>query len=663
MAYKALYRTYRPADFSEIAGQEHITRTFKNALKSNKLAHAYLFSGPRGTGKTSIAKIIAKAVNCEKAPIENPCNECDICKGIDNNTINDVIEIDAASNNGVDEIREIRDKVKYLPGIGRFKVYIIDEVHMLSTGAFNALLKTLEEPPKHVIFILATTEPHKIPATIHSRCQRFDFRGVSIPEMIHRLNTIIEEENIQIGKQAIKVIAESAEGGMRDAISLLDQVVSYSDSKVTADDVHTIRGTVSNERLLDIATAIYQNNSVEAIRILDDLIDSGKESKRLVDNLIMFYRDMLIFKNTNVTEDVQTIFSNRHFIELSRQLSNHMIFYYIDVLNKTQNDIKWSNSARLYVELALIKMVDKIEKQEIVFQDEINRLQDEIIELKEQMNEPRETVHKPTQKSVNNDDEPVNLQDVIDEQDDEITSEDTFDQSSSNPVASEDDEPSISTIFDQPITEEKPDKQKVKPVVEPVAKSPILEDEDDLVEQPKDLKQNDHKEPYKTFDIRIVEAVLNDGNREEKIAMNKKWFDIERVATTDTMSLAKMITDGRIVATNGKMIIIEYPNASLCNRMMKPNIKSKVVEMLSDYFKKSLDYLALPKSVWSEKSIEFITKWKENPDRYITLSEIDHPRLKEIPVIKRDHDSMEHKGVKEASRLYGKHKVKVKRGE
>lgn len=663
MAYKALYRTYRPADFSEIAGQEHITRTFKNALKSNKLAHAYLFSGPRGTGKTSIAKIIAKAVNCEKAPIENPCNECDICKGIDNNTINDVIEIDAASNNGVDEIREIRDKVKYLPGIGRFKVYIIDEVHMLSTGAFNALLKTLEEPPKHVIFILATTEPHKIPATIHSRCQRFDFRGVSIPEMIHRLNTIIEEENIQIGKQAIKVIAESAEGGMRDAISLLDQVVSYSDSKVTADDVHTIRGTVSNERLLDIATAIYQNNSVEAIRILDDLIDSGKESKRLVDNLIMFYRDMLIFKNTNVTEDVQTIFSNRHFIELSRQLSNHMIFYYIDVLNKTQNDIKWSNSARLYVELALIKMVDKIEKQEIVFQDEINRLQDEIIELKEQMNEPRETVSKPTQKSVHNDDEPVNLQDVIDEQDDEIISEDTFDQSSSDTDISEDDEPSTSTIFDQPITEEKPDKQKVKPVLEPVAESPIAEDEDDHVEQPKEVKQPEQKEPYKTFDIRIVEAVLNDGNREEKIAMNKKWFDIERVATTDNMSLAKMITDGRIVATNGKMIIIEYPNASLCNRMMKPNIKSKVVDMLSDYFKKPLDYLALPKSVWGEKSIEFITKWKEDPDRYITLSEIDHPRLKEIPVIKRDHDTMEHKGVKEASRLYGKHKVKVKRGE
>lgn len=381
MAYKALYRTYRPASFDEIAGQEHITRTFRNALKNNKIAHAYLFSGPRGTGKTSIAKIIAKAVNCEQAPIDNPCNECDICKGIDQNQISDVIEIDAASNNGVDEIREIRDKVKYLPGVGKYKVYIIDEVHMLSTGAFNALLKTLEEPPKHVIFILATTEPHKIPATIHSRCQRFDFRGVSVPEMITRLNTIIKEENIEIETEAIKVIAESAEGGMRDAISLLDQVISYTDQAVSVDDVHAIRGTVSNEKLINISNAIYRNNSVDAIKLLDELIQLGKEAPRLVDNLIKFYRDMLIFKNTNVTENDQMIYGNDEFIDLSQKLSNNMIFYYIEVLNKTQGDMKFTNNAKLYMELALIKMVDKVEKQEIIFEDEIQKMKQEILEL------------------------------------------------------------------------------------------------------------------------------------------------------------------------------------------------------------------------------------------------------------------------------------------
>ncbi|MEC9484648.1 MAG: DNA polymerase III subunit gamma/tau [Candidatus Izemoplasma sp.] len=663
MAYKALYRTYRPADFSEIAGQEHITRTFKNALKNNKLAHAYLFSGPRGTGKTSIAKIIAKAVNCEHAPVENPCNDCEICNGIDNNTINDVIEIDAASNNGVDEIREIRDKVKYLPGVGRYKVYIIDEVHMLSTGAFNALLKTLEEPPKHVIFILATTEPHKIPATIHSRCQRFDFRGVSVPEMIERLNTIIEEEDVDISKQAIKVIAESAEGGMRDAISLLDQVVSYADHKVTIEDVHTIRGTVSNERLLDIALAIYENDSVKAIKILDALIDNGKESKRLVDNMIMFYRDMLIFKNTQVDQESQLIFSNETFVDLTKALSNNLIFYYIEVLNKTQNDMKWSNNARLYMELALIKMVDKIEKQEIHFQDELDALSLQINDLKDRLNiQQVQSVVSETKTQDTEEGDSVSLESVIESQEDEdsvesrtettATDVDTKDNQSQDTLFNESDkeiEKSLPSLFNE-TSKDTNNKQDTR----------AQEISQDTVE---DDNEETNSEPYQTYDIRYVEQVLNNGNREEKIAMNKRWFDIERTATPETMSLAKWITDGRIVATNGKLLIIEYANASLCNRMMKPDIKEKISDMLSDYFSKDLDYLALPKKVWEEKSQEFIKKWKQNPDDYIKLSPIEHPKLKEMPTRKQPQNVMMHEGVKEASELYGKDKVKVKRGD
>jgi DNA polymerase-3 subunit gamma/tau len=660
MAYKALYRTYRPADFEEIAGQEHITRTFKNALRNNKIAHAYLFSGPRGTGKTSIAKIIAKAVNCEKAPVENPCNECDICRGIDNNMISDVIEIDAASNNGVDEIREIRDKVKYLPGIGKYKVYIIDEVHMLSTGAFNALLKTLEEPPKHVIFILATTEPHKIPATIHSRCQRFDFRGVSVPEMTSRLNTIIDEEKISIGKEAIKVIAESAEGGMRDAISLLDQVVSYTNTKVCVDDVHAIKGTVSNEKLLKIAEAIFLNKSIEAIKLLDELVLLGKEAPRLVENLIKFYRDLLIYKNTSITGDEQLIFSNDDFIKLSEKLSNNMIFFYIDILNKTQNDMKWTNNAKLYMELALIKMVDKVEKQEIVFEDEMKVLKNEIDELRKNI-ESKEFVQPIT---VN---DKIEDKEIVEEPIEEPTEivENTF-------VADEKEE--AVPVFEEPKKEVKPQKE----IIEETKKiEEIEEDKEDKEEKESEesnlftiepAKQKEKvieeaEEPYKTYDIRYIEKVLNNGNREVKIFMNSKWFDIERHVDPSKMTYAKWITTGRVVATNGEMTIIQYSNASLCNRMMKPDVKEIIIKILSDFYKRPINYLALPAEVWEEKSQEFIKKWKINRNEYIKLSEIVHPALKEIPKFKKEVSEFTPDSVKDAISIFGSDAVKVKRGE
>ena len=234
VSYQALYRVWRPQNFIDVVGQEHVTKTLQNALLQDKISHAYLFSGPRGTGKTSAAKILAKAVNCERAPVAEPCNECSACLGITDGSISDVIEIDAASNNGVEEIRDIRDKVKYAPSSVKYKVYIIDEVHMLSIGAFNALLKTLEEPPKHVIFILATTEPHKIPLTIISRCQRFDFKRITAKAIVNRMKLIASETGVECDEEALQIIARAAEGGMRDALSLLDQAISFSNEKVTA---------------------------------------------------------------------------------------------------------------------------------------------------------------------------------------------------------------------------------------------------------------------------------------------------------------------------------------------------------------------------------------------------------------------------------------------
>ncbi len=672
MAYKALYRTYRPATFDEVAGQEHITKTFRNALKNNKIAHAYLFSGPRGTGKTTIAKIIAKAVNCEHAPVENPCNECAICRGIDDNTISDVIEIDAASNNGVDEIREIRDKVKYLPGVGKYKVYIIDEVHMLSIGAFNALLKTLEEPPKHVIFILATTEPHKIPATIHSRCQRFDFRGVSIPETIGRLNTIIKEENISIEDEAIKVIAESAEGGMRDAISLLDQVVSYTEDKITIEDIHAIKGTVSNTSLLNIANAIYKNNAVEAIKQLDELVSLGKEAPRLVGNLIKFYRDILIYKNVNTSEMEQLIYSDPQFIELSKSLSNNLIFYYIDILNKTQNDMKRTTNAKLYMELALIKMVDKVEKQEIVIEDEIKWLKAEITNLQNKLNnfksplsiEEKVEEELPIENIIEEQFEeapemPIfnqpELQEDIEINDEEKVAVDPLEESyikDDNPLYTKEDienekatidENEIKAVEEQKEENEQAEINLFNTPIEEIIKKPVIES-------------------YKTFDIRYVEDVLNQANREIKIAMNMKWYDIERNSTHSNLAYSKMITEGRLVATDGKMIIIEYSTPSICNRMMKPEIKEKIIKVLGDFYNQEIDYLALPKVVWEEKSQEFIQKWKQG-EKNIKLSPINHPGLKEMPTIKRNIDDMTPDSVKEAINMFGSELVNVKKGE
>lgn len=358
MAYQALYRSYRPQDFKSVAGQRHVVTTLQNAIKLNKVAHAYLFSGPRGTGKTSMAKIMSKALNCVHGPTTEPCNECEICKGITKGTISDIVEIDAASNNGVDEIRDLRDKVKYLPSECRYKVYIIDEVHMLSQGAFNALLKTLEEPPSHVIFILATTEPHKIPATILSRCQRFDFQSLDKADIVERLQYVLNAENIKATPEAVDLIAESSEGGMRDALSLLDQSISYStDDVISEDDVLAVSGNISSQIILHMLKEALESNSAEVLKSLGEIISDGKEIPRIINDVIIFLRDALLAK-IGSSNSLKSAYKTEEYQVFLAKISNEIIYKWLDILNDTLNNIKFTTQKRAYLELGLLKMAD-----------------------------------------------------------------------------------------------------------------------------------------------------------------------------------------------------------------------------------------------------------------------------------------------------------------
>ncbi|WP_044893485.1 DNA polymerase III subunit gamma/tau [Bacillus alveayuensis] len=399
MTYQALYRVFRPQCFSDVVGQEHVTKTLQNALLQQKISHAYLFSGPRGTGKTSAAKIFAKAVNCEKAPTAEPCNECPNCLGITNGSIPDVLEIDAASNNGVDEIRDIREKVKFAPSSVRYKVYIIDEVHMLSIGAFNALLKTLEEPPKHAIFILATTEPHKIPLTIISRCQRFDFRSIQPQAIVSRLRQVVNKQNIRASDQVLFTIARAADGGMRDALSLLDQVISFSDEEIFLDDVLSITGSVSQLALARLIQSVYEKDVSGALQSLEELMNQGKDPNRLVEDLIFYYRDLLLYKTApHLEEVIERVVVDEDFKRLAELIPVPAIYETIETLNKSQQEMKWTNHPRIFLEVAFVKLCHQehvhlshqsAELQSLVekmakLEAEVNRLKETSISMKGQ---------------------------------------------------------------------------------------------------------------------------------------------------------------------------------------------------------------------------------------------------------------------------------------
>lgn len=393
MGYQALYRVWRPQRFSDLVGQELITQTLKNAIAAKQTSHAYLFAGPRGTGKTSAAKIFAKAINCHQQKNGEPCNQCATCQAITQGRLNDVIEIDAASNNSVDEVRDIREKVKYAPTQADYKVYIIDEVHMLSTGAFNALLKTLEEPPANVIFILATTEPYKIPATIISRTQRFDFHRISDPVLIKRMEYILQQEKFSYEPEALKIIAKAAAGGMRDALSMLDQVLSFGNNQATQKAALLVTGSVAQNQLHDYLTAVFAQQPAKAFGLLQQLMDAGKDANQLFENLIDYCRQILLQQSVYQKQPAKTDTAAVQLAELANQVSPQVIYQALDILSEQQQAMRFATRQDVYLDVATIKLCQlnktiansSVSQTDVAVKQTISNLKKEVTQLSEQL--------------------------------------------------------------------------------------------------------------------------------------------------------------------------------------------------------------------------------------------------------------------------------------
>jgi len=527
MAYKALYRTYRPSTFDEVVGQQHIVKTLKNALATNKLAHAYLFTGPRGTGKTTMAKLFAKALNCEDG-LGNICNECKNCKAIIEGSHPDVLEIDAASNRGINEIRDLIDKVKYAPILGKYKVYIIDEVHMMTTEAFNALLKTLEEPPEQVIFILATTEPHKVLPTILSRCQRYDFSKVSDEDIKTRLQIVLEKENIEYNDDAVNLIINLADGGMRDALSILDQVLAYSGNKLDEEDVLNIFALESKQEKMALLNSIAHGDVCDVLNRLNKYISKGSDIKKLTNDLLLILKDLLVFSYTRRSDYLQAI-SGEEVKELLPLISTTKATEMIDVLMNAIKEYKNVSDINPLFEVTLLKLTNTAVKKDEIKQTFFEPIQEIKIE-------PKPVTQDTPKPIVQETPEPIIEEDKSEIQNDEKTSQNVD------------------------ILTEKPAKAEEKQIEQQPTETDLFMPVDNVVEENKiiELKGSSNGETY-NIDSDTMIKIMVTSKKEIKNQIMEQWKNIKRLTAHPTLGkMATLLIDAHPLVASNQILIVEF---------------------------------------------------------------------------------------------------------